>query len=170
MYNSLKNLEFQNGVKLIGYVDVVEQPTVELMQIIANESLIRCNKWLRYNILQLAVSKRKAILVTSRRISTKLKIQLQCKDIHFKRNFCYLGAQLDNRLCIGQLFCNIRNKFMCTAMSLSRMMPICGGPKPHKGKWISSVIHSELLYAAPTFVPQRFTKKQSKGANKIKKD
>lgn len=40
-----------------------------------------------------------------------------------------------------------------TAQALSRIMPNVGGPSTSKRKLVTSVVHSQLLYAAPIWVP-----------------
>lgn len=156
MYDGLLNLELQQGGKLVGYADdialVVNQQTAELVEIVVNDSLCRCNRWLRRNGLQLAVPKTEAILVTDRRVFKIPRIRLMDIDIPFKRSLCYLGVQLDDKLSFKQHVLNIRDKALRTATSLARIMPNCGGPRPHIRKLMSSVVHSQLLYAAPTFV------------------
>lgn len=156
MYDGLLNLDLQVGAKLVGYADdialVVNQQNAELIEIVVNDSLCRCNRWLRRNGLQLAVPKTEAILVTDRRVFITPTIRLQDCEIPLKRSLCYLGVQLDDKLCFKQHILNIRDKAMKTATSLARIMPNCGGPKPQIRKLINSVVHSQLLYAAPTFV------------------
>lgn len=155
MYDGLLNLVLQEGAKLVGYADdialVIHQQTAELIEIIANDSLSRCNRWLWRNGLQLAVPKTEAILVTNRRVFRPPILRLQDSDITLKRSLCYLGVQLDDTLSFRQHVQNIRDKALRTATSLARIMPNCGGPKPYIRKLINSVVHSQLLYAAPTF-------------------
>lgn len=162
MYDGLLNLGLQGGAKLVGYADdialVIYQPTADLIEIIANDSLSRCNRWLWRNGLQLAVPKTEAILVTDRRVFKIPKLRLQDSEITLKRSLCYLGVQLDDTLGFGQHVRNIRDKALRTASSLARIMPNCGGPKPHIRKLINSVVHSQLLYAAPTFTRALNTK------------
>lgn len=155
MYDGLLNLDLPEGVKLVGYADdialVANKKTAELIEIVVNDSLCRCNRWLRRNGLQLAVPKTEAILVTNRRVFSIPRIRLQDIEISFKRSLCYLGVQLDEKLSFKQHVLNIRNKGLKTATSLARIMPNCGGPKPQIRKLINSVVHSQLLYAAPTY-------------------
>lgn len=153
MYDGLLNINLQVGAKLVGYADdialVINQPTAELVEIIANDSLSRCNRWLCKNGLELAVPKTEAMLVTNRRVFNMPKIHLQNSDIGMKRSICYLGIQLDDKLGFGQHVRNIRDKALRTASSLARIMPNCGGPRPYIRRLINSVVHSQLLYAAP---------------------
>lgn len=155
MYDGLLNLDLPDGAKLVGYADdialVINQRTSDLIEIVANDSLCRCSNWLWRNGLKLAVPKTEAILVTDRRVFKEPKILLQASQIFFKRNLCYLGVQLDDNLSFKQHVLNIRDKAMRTTTSLARIMPNCGGPKPQIRKLINSVVHSQLLYAAPTF-------------------
>lgn len=96
MYDGLLNMKLQDGSKLIGYADdialVVSQPTTELVEIVANDCLSRCNKWLKNAGLELAITKTEAIFVTSRRNFNKPNISLQGNIIHYMRNLCYLGV------------------------------------------------------------------------------
>ena len=156
MYDGLLNLDLQDGAKLVGYADdialVINQKTPELVEIIANDSLSRCSRWLWRNGLQLAVPKTEAILVTNRRVFKTPELFLQETFIPLKRSLCYLGIQLDDKLGFAQHVRNIRDKALKSATSLARIMPNTGGPKPHIRQLINSVVLSQILYAAPSFV------------------
>ena len=155
MYDGLLNMNLQKGAKLIGYADdialVVSQQESELVEIVTNDSLSRCSRWLTNNGLQLAVAKTEAILVTDRRKFKIPNITLQNNEVKFSRSLCYLGVQLDDKLSFKPHINIVRNKAMRTAASLARIMPNCGGPRPQIRTLINSVVHSQLLYAAPSF-------------------
>lgn len=155
MYDGLLNLKLQNGAKLVGYADdialVVTQPNTDLIEIVSNGCLSRCDRWLRKHSLQLAPAKTEAILVTNRRVYRKPTLVLQNTTIELKRSLLYLGVQLDDNLNFIEHLQMVRNKAMHTARVLARIMPNSRGPKATTRKLINSVVHSQILYAAPTF-------------------
>lgn len=155
MYDGLLNLELQDGAKLVGYADdvalVITRQRSEVLEIIANDSISRCDRWLRKNGLQLAAAKTEAILITDRRVFKMPKLIVQHEEINLSHSLKYLGVQLDDKLNFHKHVENARDKALKTANTLAKLMPNCRGAKDSTRRLINSVTHSQLIYAAPTF-------------------
>lgn len=63
MYDGLLNLDLPKGATIIGYADdvalVISHELPQALEIIANDSLNRCDRWLIENGLKLAAEKQK---------------------------------------------------------------------------------------------------------------
>ncbi|KAI8129373.1 Retrovirus-related Pol polyprotein from type-1 retrotransposable element R1 [Lucilia cuprina] len=153
MYDGLLNLELPKGAHIIGYADdvalVISHTLPQALEIITNDSLSRCDRWLNEHGLKLAAEKTESILITNRRSFIAPKLRIQGKSITFSKSLRYLGVLLDNRLNFNIHVQNIRDKALKTANVLTKIMPNINGPKDSTRKLISSVVHSQMLYAAP---------------------
>lgn len=158
MYDGLLNMKLQEGAKLVGFADdialVISQPIPELIEIVGNDCLGRCDRWLNKHGLELAAAKTEAILVTDRRVFDMPKMRLRNNIVTFSRSLRYLGVQIDSKLKFKEHVEIVRDKALRTARNLARIMPNIRGPKDSTRRLINSVVHSQLLYAAPVFVKQ----------------
>lgn len=156
MYDGLLNMSLPSGAHLIGYADDIALVTIhnlpQALEIITNDSLYRCDRWIREHGLSLAAEKTEAILVTNRRIFEMPKIRIQNQNVSFGKSLKYLGIQLDSQLNFKIHLRAIRDKTLNTANTLAKIMPNKGGPKESTRRLINSVIHSQILYAAPILI------------------
>jgi hypothetical protein len=67
------------------------------------------------------------------------------------RDIRYLGVQLDTRLSFGAHVGKVAASARKAAVALGRLMPNVGGPSQSKRSLLMSVVHSRLLYGAPTW-------------------
>ncbi|KAI8126689.1 putative 115 kDa protein in type-1 retrotransposable element R1DM [Lucilia cuprina] len=155
MYDGLLNLKFPKEAHIIGYADdvalVISHTLPRALEIIANDSLNRCDRWLYEHGLKLAAEKTEAVLITDRRVFKLPEIRVQGRNVTFSQNLRYLGLQLDSKLSFSVHLQLIRDKALQTANTLARIMPNIHGPKDSTRKLINSVILSQMLYAAPIF-------------------
>ena len=99
----------------------------------------------------MAPEKTEALLVTHRRCFQYPRIVLEEHEVEWKTSIKYLGVQLDHRLSFGeQLKITAAKAIQCGA-NLARLMPNIGGPMEAKRRQVASVVHPELLYAAPVW-------------------
>lgn len=152
MYDDLLKLELPEECKLVGYADdvalVVYHATTNLVEIRANDSLGRINRWLTRNHLQLSANKTEAILVTKRRTCTSPKISVNGYEINFDKSLRYLGVFLDGNLSFSDHIERASNKALGTATRLACIMPNLRGPGQTTRKLISGVAYSQMMYGA----------------------
>lgn len=157
MYDGLLNLDLPKGATIIGYADdvalVISHELPQALEIIANDSLNRCDRWLIENGLKLAAEKTEAILVTDRRVFKMPEIIIHAKNVTFSNSLRYLGVQIDNRINFNNHIRIIRDKALKTANILARIMPNIHGPKDSSRRLINSVVLSQMMYAATIFAP-----------------
>ena len=83
--------------------------------------------------LQLAIPKTEIVLLTRRRVSTDIVINLDDggnpHTIQAKTSVKYLGVLFDNKLNFGEHFQKSCERAASVASSLSRLMANIGGPK-----------------------------------------
>lgn len=65
----------------------------------------------------------------------------------------YLGIEIDSGRRFKVQEQTVGSKAMKTAQALARILPNIGGSSTAKRQLLSSVVHSQLLYAAPTWEP-----------------
>lgn len=155
LYNDLLETEFTQGTKLIGFADdiamvVVAKTEQELMNK-ANSSLIRVGKWLTAKGLQLAPQKTEAVLLTTKRKMSRIEFSVQGNTVYPKKYLKYLGVWLDNKLTYAEHTSRSIQKAGKTVTALARLLPNIGGARASRRMVLASVIHSQLLYAAPVW-------------------
>lgn len=153
MYDGLLNIILPKGAKIVGYADdialIVDQPSTELVEITANDSLSRISRWLVSKKLSLAPHKTEAILITRRRNFNLPKLLVDGYDIKIENSLKYLGVILDNRLSFTQHVKTVSEKAVRTANKLVRIMPNINGPNQLTRRLIASVAYAQVTYAAP---------------------
>nr|XP_041633334.1 uncharacterized protein LOC121503182 [Drosophila kikkawai] len=82
-------------------------------------------------------------------------------------NTMYLGVFLDTRLCYREHLEYIHGKASETSRALSRILLNTRGPKQCKRKLLTSVVTSQLLYAAPIWAEAAKVKSYVRGAEDI---
>ena len=93
--------------------------------------------------------KRKAVLISARKIVEKMEVTVGESRIESKRAIKYLGVIIDDRLNFKEHVKYIGEKASVTQRALVRMMANIGGPGPFKRRIISAVVTSIMLYACP---------------------
>lgn len=154
-YDSLLRMEQPEGATLIGFADDIAAVIVakgeENLMTTANRVLLRVMNWMEEMGLTLAPEKTEAVLLTTRRNVSPISFRLQHVNISLSSAIKYLGIWLDTKLTFAEQVNRVTKKADKTAAALSRLMPNIGGPGSSKRRLLSSVVHSQLLYAAPVW-------------------
>lgn len=88
-------------------------------------------------------------MLTTKRGYEKPSFKIDNDEITLAEDIRYLGVQLSKVLGFRKHIQTASEKGMRTASRLCRLMPNVGGPAAEKRKLLTTVVHSQLLYAAP---------------------
>uniref|UniRef100_A0A2S2NJ82 Retrovirus-related Pol polyprotein from type-1 retrotransposable element R1 n=1 Tax=Schizaphis graminum TaxID=13262 RepID=A0A2S2NJ82_SCHGA len=152
-YDELMRLELPDGVNIVCFADdaavVATGYTTRLLEEAMNDSLQIVSTWMKKQGLSLSSSKSVAIMLTTKRGYEKPSFQIGEDEITLAKDIRYLGVQLSSVLGFRKHIQTVSEKSMGTATRLCRLMPNVGGPIAEKRKLLMTVVHSQLLYAAP---------------------
>lgn len=157
MYDALLRKEMPEGISLVGFADDVALVgrgwrTTQLTNSV-NEGLARIQKWMEKNKLHLAHHKTEAVMLTRKRGYEKPIFTIQGHRVETKKSLKYLGVVIDEGRRFKAHIKAVGAKATITANRLCRLLPNIGGPSTEKRKLLSTVVHSQLLYAAPVWAP-----------------
>lgn len=154
-YDGLLRLKLPVGVSIEAFADdalviVVAENPVEL-ETNANEALETVSRWMKSRGLTLAEQKTEAVLITRRRKFEPPSLELNNFEIPLRDCIKYLGVWIDKRWSFRTHAIEAAKKADRVGAALQRLMPNIGGPRPDRRALLSSVVHSILLYGAPTW-------------------
>ncbi|KAL4120298.1 hypothetical protein QTP88_013016 [Uroleucon formosanum] len=112
-----------------------------------NPTLTVIDNWMRSRGLELSHQKSEARILSRRRAFIPPCL------IPLRNEIRYLGVILDKRLTFAAHAITVATKAALSAAALSRLMPNIGGPAQRKRRLLASVVESQLLYAAPVWIP-----------------
>lgn len=154
-YDGLMRLEYPDGVHIVCFADdaaiVATGYTTMLLERAMNDSLQMVDDWMAVQGLTLSNSKSTAVMLTTKRGYVKPVFHINGAEIELSDNVRYLGVQLSSVLGFRKHVEVVSEKAAKTTSALSRLMPNVGGPKAQKRKLLSTVVHAQLLYAAPVW-------------------
>lgn len=155
MYDGLFKLDMPDGITLVGFADdvaiVATARTESLLMNSANIALMRVSNWIQQRRLALAPQKTEAVLLTKRRKIEPICFVVQGVNIIPSSAVKYLGVWLDTKLTFKTHIENTILKSEKTTNALAGLMPNIGGPGAAKRRMLCSVVHSQMLYAAPAW-------------------
>ncbi|KAL4082363.1 hypothetical protein QTP88_030019 [Uroleucon formosanum] len=155
-YNSLLKMEVPTGVHLVGFADdlavVGVGVTGESLEEAVNPTLAAIDEWMRSRGLELAHQKSEAVILSRRRAFVPPQLTVGGHPIPLRGSLRYLGVILDKRLTFAAHVETVAGKAARSATALARLMPNIGGPVQWKRRLLTSVVDSQLLYAAPVWV------------------
>nr|XP_041633308.1 uncharacterized protein LOC121503172 [Drosophila kikkawai] len=105
-----------------------------------------------------------AVLISSRKIVETAEILVGGAVIRSQRAIKYLGVLIDTRLLFKEHLESAQKKASRTAGSLSRILLNTRGPKQITRKLLTSVVTSQMLFAAPVRAAAAETKSYMRGA------
>ena len=157
-YDAVLRLPLPRGTITIGYADdtliVAEGDSVEAAQNRTNAALATVSRGIGDLGLQLAVHKTAAVAFSDRVWITSPRIRLNGELVALQDSLKYLGILLDRKACLyGAHIRAAAEKAQRVLTSLSRLMPNVGGPGEKRRRLLVGVVHSVLLYGAPTWGP-----------------
>lgn len=154
-YDDMLKLEMPTGVKLVGFADDVAIVVVAMNEYMlmntANTAIRRIAEWLKTRKLELAPEKTEAVILTKKRKISPIKFGVRGVEIRPSRSLKHLGVWLDTKLTFEEHIEKTVEKAEKTMTALTGLMPNVGGPRASKRRVLASVVHSQLLYAAPVW-------------------
>ncbi|KAE9537402.1 hypothetical protein AGLY_006425 [Aphis glycines] len=126
--------------------------TGALLENAVNPVLELIDAWMREKGLELAHQKSEAVLLTRRRAYTPPNLFIGGHQIGLRPSLRYLGVFLDQRMTFSVHVTTVAKKAARSAAALSRLMSNTKGPCQSKRRLLASVVESQLLYAAPTWI------------------
>ncbi|KAF0715677.1 Uncharacterized protein FWK35_00027935 [Aphis craccivora] len=157
MYDSLLTTETPEGVTMMGFADVVaiigRAWRIEHLEEIISEFLRIANEWIISKKLRLALHKTEAVMLTRKRAYHKPTFVLGDQQITTKNSLRYLGVEIDTGRRFAMHEKIVGAKATKTAQAFSRILLNVGGSTTSKRKLLTSVVHSQFLYAAPIWAP-----------------
>lgn len=173
LYDDLLRLEYPEGVSVIGFADdialVATDKNERILMDKVNAGLLIIARWMRQNLLELAPQKTEAIILTKKRKIPQISFNLLGNTIRPQNAIKYLGMWLDPKLTFAEHVNQIIKKAERTTAALAKLMPNMGGPRASKRKLLVSVIHSQLLYAAPVWHTITSSKKILAKLNRVQR-
>lgn len=155
LYDDVLASEMPIGVRLIGFADdlalTASAKSETLLSNLVNRGLHRVSQTIENLKLKLAPEKTEAVLLTKRRKLAPMTFILQGKTIILSQSIKYLGVWLDTKLTFCEHVKQAVMKAEKTISALTKLLPNIGGPRSSKRKVLSSVAHSQILYAAPVW-------------------
>nr|XP_041630578.1 uncharacterized protein LOC121502027 [Drosophila kikkawai] len=155
MYDGVLRLPMPVGTSLVGFADdvaiVVVAKELATVEAHADAAVQAVESWLANAGLQLAAHKTEAVLVSSRKAVETASVSVGETMIRSQRAIQYLGVLLDTRLCFKEHLDFVHKKASGTAGALSRMLLNTRGPKQATRKLLTTVVTSQMLYAAPVW-------------------
>ncbi|KAJ8910377.1 hypothetical protein NQ315_012824 [Exocentrus adspersus] len=150
-YNGVLRIPTEEGVKMVAYADdlaiIVEEQRMEKL----NKTLRNVAKWMREHSLKLAPAKTEAIAMWGMKRARNIEFKLEGHRITPQKEVKYLGVIIDRGLIFGSHVEYACQKAEKSASALTRLMPNIGGAHMAKRKLLAEVVHSTVLYAAPTW-------------------
>ncbi|KAJ8912476.1 hypothetical protein NQ315_014576 [Exocentrus adspersus] len=101
-------------------------------------------------ICLLDLAPEKTVLTKKRKVG-HVEFTLRNTKVIPSKAIKYLGVWLDNKLTFTTHVLKVVEKVERTTSALAALMPNIGGPRESKRRLLSSVIHSQILYAAPVW-------------------
>lgn len=172
-YDGLLKLELPEGVELVGFADdiamVVEAENSQTLMNRANLAIRRVVQWMTKMKLQLAPEKTEAVLLTTKRKVGHVQFDIQGTAIRPGKALKQLGVWIDTKLNFNEHLDKTVQKAERTMTALAGLMPNIGGPRASKRRVLTSVVHSQILYAAPIWGKAMQRKEQRKKLARIQK-
>uniref|UniRef100_A0A2S2NQQ6 Reverse transcriptase domain-containing protein n=1 Tax=Schizaphis graminum TaxID=13262 RepID=A0A2S2NQQ6_SCHGA len=154
-YDGLLQQRLTEGIEIIAFADDIAvvgiAENTDLLEAAMNGALSLVSEWIETNGLSISVSKTVAMTMTTKRRYRRPQFVLLGETLELKEHIKYLGVELNSKLGFKEHIKMIRAKALKTTAALSRLMPNVGGPSPTKRKLLTSVVNSQLLYAAPVW-------------------
>ncbi|SPP81369.1 blast:Putative 115 kDa protein in type-1 retrotransposable element R1DM, partial [Drosophila guanche] len=155
------------NTSMVGFADdvaiVVVAKHLAAAEELANAAVRAVESWLTVAGLDLAAQKTEAVLISSRKAVETASVQVGGTTIRSQRAIKYLGVLIDTRLSFKEHLEYVQRKASGTAGALSRMLLNTRGPKQATRKLLTSVVTSQILYAAPAWAKAAQVKTYMRG-------
>lgn len=154
-YNEVLKEDFPEGCSMLGFADdtllVVAAKKIPDLEHLANRALERISRRIADLGLQIAAEKTEAVLFTDRYKYAIPNIAVAGTPIKLAEEMTYLGIVIDRRCLFQRHMEKASQKAEQIGAGLARPMPNIGGPRESRRWLLASVVHSVLLYGAPSW-------------------
>lgn len=145
-YSSSSMVAFADDVAIIA----TGRDTANL-EIAMNTELAAVADRMEENGPRLAIPKTEAVMLTNKRAYVRPSFMINGDFVQLKEQIRYLGVELSRTMAFKNHIKTVAAKAEKTAAALARILPNVGGSRQHSRKILTSVDHSQLLYAAPVW-------------------
>lgn len=154
-YNDVLTGSMPSGTKIFGFADdtmvLIAAKTIDELEILANSTINLVQDRISKLDLQIAAGKTEAVLFTSRYKYRLPSILVSGQPIVISTELTYLGLTIDKSLHFKRHIIKAAAKAEKISTQLARILPNVGGPREERRRLLSSVVHSVLLYGAPSW-------------------
>jgi len=154
-YDAVLRTELPSGAKVMGFADdtmlVTRAKSTQELEAVTNDALSLLEQRITDFGLQIAVEKTEAVLFTCKYKYTQPAIRLCGDEVHLSSEMKYLGMAVDRSMLFKGQVKRAAARAAEIGNQLARIMPNMGGPREDRRRLLSSVVHSVLLYGAPTW-------------------
>ncbi|KAL4131252.1 hypothetical protein QTP88_008590 [Uroleucon formosanum] len=154
-FDAVMRTELPSGAKLLGFADdtmlVTRAKSTQELEAVTNEVLSLVEQRITGLGLQIAVEKTEAVLFTYKYKYTQPAIKLCGGDVDLSTEMNYLGMVVDRSMLFKGQVKKAAARAAGIGNQLARIMPNVGGPREDRRRLLSSVVHSVLLYGAPSW-------------------
>ncbi|KAL4142128.1 hypothetical protein QTP88_004645 [Uroleucon formosanum] len=154
-FDAVMRTELPSGAKLLGFADdtmlVTRAKSTQELEAVTNEALSLVEQRITGLGLQIAVEKTEAVLFTYKYKYTEPAIKLCGGDVELSTEMNYLGMVVDRSMLFKGQVKKAAARAAGIGNQLARIMPNVGGPREDRRRLLSSVVHSVLLYGAPSW-------------------
>jgi len=157
-FDTVFRLPLPAGVTIIGYADdtlvVSEGNTLAALQDRANAALATVADHIGELGLRLAVDKTEAVVFKAQYGSADLRLWIGDQAVQVCESLKYLGIVHEAKgTWYGAHYRAAADKARRIMAALRGLMPNLGGPRESRRRLLTSVVHSVMLYGAPTWAP-----------------
>lgn len=154
-YNAVLSGELPHGAQLLGFADdtmvLITGESIGVLESRSNEVLDIIARRIIGLGLEIAAEKTEAVLFTSRYKFDTPNVSLLGIQLKIASEMTYLGMVVDRTRLFKAHVRKAADKAEKVSAQLARLMPNIGGPREHRRRLLAAVIHSVLLYGAPTW-------------------
>ncbi|KAL4141335.1 hypothetical protein QTP88_003990 [Uroleucon formosanum] len=157
-FDTVFRLPLPAGATIIGYADdtlvVSEGNTLAALQDCANAALATVAGHIGDLGLRLAVDKTEAVVFKSQYGPADLRLRIGDQAVRVCESLKYLGIVHEAKgTWYGAHYRAAADKARRVMAALRGLMPNLGGPRESRRRLLTSVVHSVMLYGAPTWAP-----------------
>lgn len=154
-YDSVLKTVLPAGAEIIGFADdtlvIVEGKETGELESTANAALGLVAGKISNLGLSIAVEKTQAVLFTYKYKYTRPNLVINNFVVACSDEMLYLGILVDKFCLFKAHMRKVANKAEGISAQLSRLMPNLGGPREKRRRLLVAVVHSVLLYGAPSW-------------------
>lgn len=154
-YNEVLSEDLPHGARLLGFADdtmvLIAGESINILENRANEVLDIVSRRIANLGLEIAAEKTEAVLFTNKYKFDSPNVHLLGTQIRVSPEMTYLGIVVDRTLLYKPHVRRAADKATKISAQLARLMPNIGGPSELRRRLLVAVVHSVLLYGAPTW-------------------